>query len=365
MAALSKRPRPGRLMCGRSMIIRRPKSVQGFTSASGIAHREKEVGEGQDRARGLGRGSPAEVAATTADQTLEAPMSTVASSRLRSLTALALVGVFFAIAFICNSRVSASSTIELASPLESGLFEPQETTGDFSKFTHTNAMHKRLPCLLCHRRETNSPRPLRPGKGGHLPCAGCHTEQFKNTGSPICTICHTDVQKGTLKPFPPLKSFRTRFEHSRHVGTTGVTCGTCHRPDRGGVALSIPARANAHVVCYQCHTPRAQSGGHDISSCGTCHELGGSSRISQSAQAFKVSFSHARHGAPQKLSCNDCHRVKAGLPQRKQVTAPLPLNHHAPAGTVSCNTCHNGKRTFGGDDFTSCKRCHQGPQWHF
>jgi hypothetical protein len=28
-------------------------------------------------------------------------------------------------------------------------------------------------------------------------------------------------------------------------------------------------------------------------------------------------------------------------------------------------TCHNGKRAFGGDDFTSCKRCHTGPAWRF
>jgi hypothetical protein len=28
-------------------------------------------------------------------------------------------------------------------------------------------------------------------------------------------------------------------------------------------------------------------------------------------------------------------------------------------------TCHDGKRAFGGDDFTSCKRCHTGSVWRF
>jgi hypothetical protein len=28
-------------------------------------------------------------------------------------------------------------------------------------------------------------------------------------------------------------------------------------------------------------------------------------------------------------------------------------------------TCHDGKRAFGGDDFSSCKRCHTGTAWRF
>jgi c(7)-type cytochrome triheme protein len=355
--SLKKSSRLRRLMCGRSLTFRRGirKFNRGCAPAWGVAPKANDTG---------GRWGKA----TTAHQTAEPPTSKAVSSRLRqvgSQTAFALLGMIVTIAFIFNSRVSASSTNAFASPLEPGLLEPQEPTGDFSKFTHTNPMHSRLPCLLCHRRETNSPRPPRPGKGGHLPCAGCHSQQFANAGSPICTICHTDVQKGTLKPFPPLRSFRVKFEHARHVGKTGLNCATCHRPSSGGVALSIPARSNAHVVCYQCHTPRAQSNGRDISSCGTCHQLGGYSRTSATAKAFQVNFSHAKHGAPQKLSCSDCHNVRAGMPQRRQVSAPVPLNHHAPAGAESCLTCHNGKRAFGGDDFTSCKRCHQGPQWHF
>jgi hypothetical protein len=28
-------------------------------------------------------------------------------------------------------------------------------------------------------------------------------------------------------------------------------------------------------------------------------------------------------------------------------------------------TCHDGKRAFGDDDFTVCKRCHTGTAWRF
>src|SRR4051794_34512398 len=73
---------------------------------------------------------------------------------------------------------------------------------DYSKFKHDNPQHERLPCLLCHRRETNAARPTLPGKSNHEPCTGCHTQQFADTTSSICTVCHTNVQAGTVKPFP-------------------------------------------------------------------------------------------------------------------------------------------------------------------
>ena len=233
---------------------------------------------------------------------------------------------------------------------------------DYGKFQHSSRNHSRLPCLLCHRRDDNSALPKRPGGSTHLPCAGCHAQQFSNSESPICTICHTDVKSGALKPFPRLQSFRMKFDHSRHLSMGSVSCATCHRPARAGVALSIPAGFNAHTTCYRCHTPRAQSGGRDISSCGTCHQLGGYSRTPESAPAFRVSFNHSKH---QKVTCTECHQVRAGMPQRRQVTAPEPLNHHATGRAQSCMTCHDGKRAFGGDDFTVCKRCHKGTTWHF
>jgi c(7)-type cytochrome triheme protein len=203
-----------------------------------------------------------------------------------------------------------------------------------------------------------------PGKSEHAPCAGCHAQQFSNSNGPICTICHTNVSAGTLKPFPRLRSFNLKFDHARH-SAVGAACGTCHRQNRGGVALSIPAGLNAHIACFSCHTPQAQSNGRNISSCSTCHELGRLVRTSERAPAFRVGFSHAKHDASDSLRCADCHQVRAGAPLGRQVKSPVPLNHHAPSGSASCATCHNGKKAFGGDEFSTCTRCHKGPGWHF
>jgi len=246
--------------------------------------------------------------------------------------------------------------------------EPQmqvPENADYSKFHHDSSYHARLPCLLCHRRETNEVRPAMPGKSNHLPCAGCHVKQFADSSNAICTTCHTNVQSGSLKPFPGLSSFNMKFDHARHLRLGSLGCVTCHRSSRAGVAMTIPAGFSAHVTCFQCHGPGAKSGDRDISSCGVCHELGRHIRPSEVASAFRVSFSHAKHKRDEGLNCNDCHRIKPGVAQRFQVTAPQPLNHHASLSALSCMTCHNGKRAFGGDDFSVCKRCHNRETWHF
>lgn len=272
--------------------------------------------------------------------------------------ALGCLVIVVTLGYVLQHRATIASTTQAGQQAQ-----PQPPEGlDYSKFLHNSRNHARLPCLLCHRRESNSPRPQLPGRSDHAPCAGCHAQQFSNSDSPICTICHTDVKSGAVKSFPRLKSFRMTFDHSRHVNIEGVSCATCHRPARGGVALSIPSGFNAHATCYRCHTPRAQSGGRDISSCRTCHQLGGYRRTPEYAAAFRVGFNHAKH---QKLTCNECHQVRAGMPQRRQVTSPAPLNHHARPGSESCMTCHDGKRAFGGDDFSVCKRCHTGTRWQF
>src|SRR5256886_12874955 len=277
------------------------------------------------------------------------------------------LAVTAAVLIISSASFTASRTGAFGIPFNKTVDSPQEQMQfpeglDYGKFQHSSRNHSRLPCLLCHRRDSNSPVPRRPGASGHLPCAGCHAQQFSNSESPICTICHADVKSGALKPFPHLQSFRMKFDHSRHVAMGNVSCASCHRPARAGVAMSIPAGFNAHTTCYRCHTPRAQSGGRDISSCGTCHQLGGYSRTPEFMPAFRLSFSHAKH---LKVTCNECHQVKAGASQRRQVSTPEPLNHHATGRAQSCMTCHDGKRAFGGDDFSVCKRCHTGTAWRF
>ena len=193
-----------------------------------------------------------------------------------------------------------------------------------------------------------------------MPCAGCHVKQFADSSNPICTICHTNVQEATLKPFPTLSSFKMRFDHARHVRMNNLGCSSCHRSSRRGVAMTIPAGFNAHETCYRCHNSGAKSGGRDISSCGICHQLGRPIRARQTASAFQIGFSHAKHDKSEGLTCNECHQMRMAA-----ISSPQPLNHHASAKAFSCTSCHNGKRAFGGDDFSTCKRCHKGTAWHF
>lgn len=229
---------------------------------------------------------------------------------------------------------------------------------DYTRFRHGNQYHSRLPCLVCHTRNDNSARIGFPGRNNHLPCAGCHALQFSDPASPICTICHTNAQAGAMKRFPGLRSFGARFNHSRHAR---VNCATCHTPSARGVARSIPAGRAAHTTCFQCHTANSSNA---MASCGTCHQPGRLVRVSESARAFRMNFSHARHGANRNLSCRSCHTIRAGAARGRQVSSPLAAMHFAPARAQSCASCHNNTRAFG-EDFTNCKRCHQGNVFRF
>lgn len=232
-------------------------------------------------------------------------------------------------------------------------------TKDYSRFTHSNEFHSRLPCLLCHTRNDNTARISFPGKNSHLPCAGCHSLQFSDPASSICTICHTNAAAGAMKRFPGLRTFGVRFDHSRH---RGLNCSTCHRLAQRGVAMSIPSGPTAHTTCFQCHSSKASD---RIASCGTCHQPGRLVRTSQTAAAFGKNFSHARHRTGRNMGCSACHTLRPGAARGRQMSAPLASMHFAPAGTQSCASCHNGKRAFGTDDFSDCRRCHQGRGFRF
>lgn len=238
----------------------------------------------------------------------------------------------------------------------------QNSEHDFSKFAHTSGAHSRLPCATCHRRAAGDDKSAT--RPGHRPCAGCHSQKFAALGGPICTICHktAEPKDGALKPPPPLKTFGVRFDHSRHAQ---ANCASCHKAASGGVALTIPAGEAAHATCYQCHSVGAQAGGRDIGACSTCHAQGAhTARAAMAAKAYQVNFSHAAHTGKAKLSCAECHRLRAGT-GRDQVSEPQPLMHHASPSAQSCMTCHNNQRAFGGDDFADCKRCHTGPTFRF
>jgi len=264
----------------------------------------------------------------------------------------------------------ASGRLAPASPAPTG-WTPEPFSfqgGGPSKFSHSFPKHAQLACDSCHRREDNAARPRLPG---HKACTDCHIQQFLTSGGPLCLNCHTTAEGSNpaLKAFPGLASFNTRFDHGRHA--SGVArpqqgCASCHRPARGGVALSIPTGISAHENCYGCHTPNARAAsGADISSCAACHAPGRYLRTPTNAPAYSVGFSHAAHGPRQGLRCDECHQVRAGTGQGRQVSSPRPTQHFGSGRAQTCMTCHNNRRAFGGDDFADCKRCHKGPTFRF
>jgi c(7)-type cytochrome triheme protein len=237
---------------------------------------------------------------------------------------------------------------------------------DFSRFSHTTSAHTRLPCKVCHMRggasgENAATPNIRPG---HRPCSSCHAQQFAQNKGPLCAICHTtqEPKSAELKPFAKLASFTIKFDHAPH---TNAGCAKCHSATNRGSALSVPSGDTAHSTCFQCHGPGATKDGRDLSSCDVCHQRGRPQRISQTTRAYKVGFSHAAHGARQKLSCNDCHRATGAQALRARITEPEPLMHHASAQSQSCASCHNNQRAFGTDNFADCKRCHKGSGFRF
>lgn len=259
---------------------------------------------------------------------------------------------YFLISCSKSQKIVENESVEIApAPTGTPLVEI-DPNADFSEFKHLNPQHERLPCSICHIRHDNSPRPA---FAGHIPCASCHVEQFADKNNAICLICHSDAETGEMKKFPPLRNFGATFDHAKHLRETN--CADCHKPVRNGVALSIPARTTAHSACFQCHKPETLVGETDIGACNICHQSGAPPRpVSESAKSFGLSFSHANH----KMSCNECHKLKPGASRGNQVGAPIPAMHDARRGALSCASCHNNKRAFGGDDFSDCRHCHTG-----
>jgi len=243
---------------------------------------------------------------------------------------------------------------------------PQGPDLDYSNFKHTSQRHASLGCTSCHSRAGESAGT--PRFPGHKACIDCHSNQFLTPNVPMCTICHTDVNSSNppLKGFPTKfrESFNAKFDHAPHNVGSGRPpngCADCHSRLGGRAAgVSIPVSISAHNQCYTCHTPSSKSSsGREIASCGVCHRVGGYSRTTTGARAFRMAFSHAKHGNAQKLSCADCHRLTPGLPQSRQVSAPAPSQHFPATRGITCLTCHNGKQSFGGEaTFKDCRRCH-------
>jgi c(7)-type cytochrome triheme protein len=280
----------------------------------------------------------------------------IRSQRLKLIVLLGLL-VFTFYGYTRSSNSVDGSLLPATAEPEQTPELPAPQNKDYSHFTHTNAYHSRMPCLLCHRRDTNATRISFPGRNGHTPCIGCHQLQFGDSGSPICTICHTNAEAGQLKGFPHLKTFGRKFVHSSH---TRVACATCHKTNQRGAGFSIPSGPTAHNTCFSCHSSNAS---YAMSSCNVCHQQGRLSRAPETSRAYRINFSHALH-VNKGMSCTSCHSVRRGAGAR-QVSAPAVAMHFVRAGEASCGACHNSVKAFGTSDFANCKRCHNGNSFKF
>ena len=269
----------------------------------------------------------------------------------RQRAAVAVVAVAtMTVLFVFDFRATSMASVNESTPNDErkvAAGEPQ----NYSRFRHSVPEHTSLPCLLCHKRDDNSPT-MR--FSGHTPCSGCHVQQFADNKSPICSICHTETG---LKSFPRLRSFGVRFTHSVH--TRQANCAVCHKPTRQGVAFSVPSGRTGHTTCFQCHTPNREIAGRNIGNCSICHQPGRPPGNQESSRAFALNFKHSEHCPTRRLNCASCHS-----PSGQKITSPAPAMHFAPRGK-SCGACHNGESAFGTDKFANCKRCHEGANFRF
>lgn len=270
-----------------------------------------------------------------------------------SITMLALI-IFAASCLNEGRRADVTITsVNTDSPTATRVFDPNK---NFGTFLHSVEAHNQVNCDSCHKREANS---LELKYSGHDSCIGCHMNEFTNTKSNICAVCHSDPQTvpAAMKAFPARFSegFNMKFDHvahSRGEARPAEGCVACHSP--AGASQTILATTAAHTNCFTCHVPEGR-----IGSCNVCHAIAPYARTPSTTAVIKAVFRHSDHTVRQGVSCAECHTARTSTVQSRQVSAPAAIQHFAAAaGSVSCRTCHNDRRAFGEGNFANCRRCH-------
>lgn len=269
----------------------------------------------------------------------------ISKNSLKAVVVLTALS-FFVFSCVKRNKIEATLTAEDTAPPTAEKISDK----DYSKFSHSVPEHFETNCDSCHKREGSS---LALNYSGHDSCISCHLNEFTNPKSGICAVCHDDLKvvPATMKTFPTRfrEGFNMKFDHAAHLSETG--CASCHQPQ--GAAQTIPSGINSHSQCFACHTSES-----NIGSCNYCHDLAPYQRTSASRTIFKAVFRHSDH--QRSVGCTDCHTVKRGEPQSRQVAAPVAVQHFGAGGSISCRSCHNDRRAFGENDFANCKRCHGG-----
>jgi c(7)-type cytochrome triheme protein len=70
----------------------------------------------------------------------------------------------------------------------------------------------------------------------------------------------------------------------------------------------------------------------------------------------KVTFNHASHVDESAPSCTSCHPKAFSILKAGATADGTPITHAAMEKGQACGACHNGKKSFGFDDCTTCHR---------
>jgi len=277
---------------------------------------------------------------------------------------------------------------------------------DYSRFTHKTHSGKvkipgsqetqepqELKCDSCHQRQasrspeamsvatTQHNRRLQVNFPGHNACVECHITQF--TMRQTCAICHNQEQG--LVSLPPLRNFPARYDynayfdgkqHADHVNKYALPdggkldCGYCHKPTVKQAARTIPS----HPECYVCHTPESGDAKASLKvGCGICHKSSAKTEEIKpffeklTSKAYGASFTHQTHITYAGGKCDECHTIEGGynqplpVPSKIQVTGHRSRAERSGRGCFSCHDdrMHGGRRVFGDNDFSACKKCHK------
>lgn len=210
-----------------------------------------------------------------------------------------------------------------------------------SKFP-LHGKHNVTKCANCHTSTKIFKMKNRPER-----CAECHQDPHENvytTKKRDCVACHTDKKsKFTTGVFDHNQTkFKLRFKHARQ------TCKSCHTKTQ---------KTAPEMSCTSCHLEESahyvkgvdRFKGRD---CSQCH-------IDRTFK--KITFNHNQRtefplgGKHAKLSCKECHRVKA---KRRAKTAQETFEHYESSNCIACHAHKNSHDGKFNDRPQLCQQCH-------
>ncbi len=264
------------------------------------------------------------------------------------------------------------------------------------RFQHQSHIARGLECADCHGEVQTAGRASMPASES---CRECHNDKEKISADVAAAISEYVSRPPEARHPRPKTYADITFAHAAHVGSSQLSCATCH----GTLSATQPNPVAALTMnaCTDCHRSRSRP-----LDCLTCHQAwsqaykppshsalwkvrhGEASRATRDvtvARAENCSLCHTRqscdqchaiekprnhteawrtrtHGllaAMDRTSCTACHQADSC--ERCHLNAPPPTSHRAGFGAprdLHCLTCHDELSQSG------CSVCHKGTPDH-